>query len=228
MEILGVNINNLSRDQILERIEFFLSEPKFHQIATVNPEFILEAQKNSSFRNILNSCDLNIADGFGIKLAFWRFGQKLKCRLAGADLLMEILKIAQEKKLPVFLAINKDGLSSFEEIKKALLKIYPDLEVYGKDLNCHSREGGNDTILICNFGSPQQEIFINSQKYDNIRLAMGVGGAFDFITKKIRRAPKFMRFLGLEWFWRLAQQPKRIKRIFRAVVIFPIKLVFSK
>ena len=57
---------------------------------------------------------------------------------------------------------------------------------------------------------------------------MGVGGAFDFITKKIRRAPKFLRFFGLEWLWRLIQQPKRIKRIFRAIVMFPIKVIFKK
>ena len=123
MDVLGININNLSKEQILGRINFFLSENKFHQIATINPEFTLEAQKNLRFRKVLNSCDLNIADGFGIKLAFLRFGRKLKCRLAGADLMMEILKIAQEKKLPIFLAINKDGLSSFEEIKEAILKI---------------------------------------------------------------------------------------------------------
>jgi len=245
MDVLGININNLSKEQILGRINFFLSENKFHQIATINPEFTLEAQKNLRFRKVLNSCDLNIADGFGIKLAFLRFGRKLKCRLAGADLMMEILKIAQEKKLPIFLAINKDGLSSFEEIKEAILKIYPDLEIEGENLDCHSCESenpianfkdpaldshfrGNDVILFCNFGSPQQEFFINSLKYDNIRLAMGVGGAFDFITKKIRRAPKFLRFFGLEWLWRLIQQPKRIKRIFRAIVMFPIKVIFKK
>ncbi|MFZ2976030.1 MAG: WecB/TagA/CpsF family glycosyltransferase [Candidatus Moraniibacteriota bacterium] len=231
MNILGVKVDNLTKKEILEKIRTFLVEPKFHQIATINPEFILEAQKNLEFKNILNNCDLNVADGFGIKLAFWRFGKKLKARFTGADLMLEILKIASEQNLTIFLAVNKDGLSTFEETKDAILKIYPDLIIEGIDLeknvscfmfhvSCH--------VLFCNFGAPQQELFINSQKCDTIRLAMGVGGSFDFLTGKVRRAPKFLRLIGLEWLWRLILQPKRWKRIFNATIIFSYKILFNK
>ncbi len=236
-EILGVRIDNLDRFEILDKIKFFLTEPKFHQIATINPEFILEAQKNLNFRNILNSCDLNVADGVGIKLAFWRFGKNLKCRLAGADLMLEILKIAQTQKLSVFLAVNKNGLSTFEETKEAILKIYPDLTIEGitleKNVSCFMFHV-SCPIVFCNFGAPNQELFINSQKCDMIRLAMGVGGSFDFITKKVRRAPKFMQFIGLEWLWRIFQPQKwkfkkeRLRRIFQAVIFFPIKITINK
>ena len=122
MDILGVKIDNLSKKEILEKIEYFLNEPKFHQIATVNPEFILEAQKNEQFKNILNSCDLNIADGIGIWFAFLRFGKYLKSRITGADLMLEILKMANDRRLGIFLACRKDGLSSFEETKKSINK----------------------------------------------------------------------------------------------------------
>lgn len=243
--ILGVRIDNFNKKELFEKIEGFFLEEKFHQIATINPEFILEAQKNLGFKNILNNCALNVADGFGIKLAFWRFGKHLKARIAGADLMSKVLKIADKKKLSIFLAINKDGLSTFEEIKNAILKIYPELKINGRDFDCHSSENGNpvsnhsvftldsricgnDTILFCNFGAPYQEIFINSQKCDTIRLAMGVGGSFDFLTGKVRRAPKFLRLIGLEWLWRLILQPKRWKRIFNATIIFSYKILFNK
>jgi len=243
MNILGVKVDNLTKKEILEKVRFFLAEPKFHQIATINPEFILESQKNPEFKKILNNCNLNVADGFGIRLAFWRFGKKLKARFAGADLMLEILKIAQKQNLNVFLAVNKDGLSTFEETKEAILKIYPDLEINGgnidtkteaKLLSNRSLASVFGQILFCNFGAPHQELFINSQKCDTIRLAMGVGGSFDFLTRKVRRAPRFMQIIGLEWLWRIFQpqewkfKKERLRRIFQAVIIFPIKVFFNE
>lgn len=89
-------------------------------------------------------------------------------------------------------------------------------------------------ILICNFGAPYQEKFIfhNIKKLANVKLAIGLGGSFDFLTKKIKRAPRIMRKIGLEWLWRLIKQPTnkigRFKRVFRAVFIFPLKLLYWK
>jgi N-acetylglucosaminyldiphosphoundecaprenol N-acetyl-beta-D-mannosaminyltransferase len=230
MDILGVKVNNLSKKEILEKISLFLSEEKFHQISTVNQEFILAAQKNNKFKEILNNCDLNIADSIGIKFAFWWFGEKLKTRMAGIDLMQEILKIANEKKLKIFLAANSGGLSNWEKAKEAISKIYPDLEINGADINKNSVAGYwslvTGDIVFCNFGAPFQEKFLNSLKYDKIKLAVGVGGSFDYLTGKLKRAPKWMQFFGVEWLWRLILQPKRIKRIFNAVIVFPIKLIF--
>jgi N-acetylglucosaminyldiphosphoundecaprenol N-acetyl-beta-D-mannosaminyltransferase len=230
MKILGVKLDNLKKKEILEKMSHFLSEEKFRQIATINPEFILEAQKDEDFRNILNSCDLNIADGVGIKLAFWRLGEKLKCRMAGIDLMQEILKIANEKKLKIFLAANNRGLSNWEETREAILRKYSDLEISGANIDrnnfTYKLQPINYNLLLCNFGAPFQEKFLNSQKNDRIKLAVGVGGSFDYLTGKLKRAPKWMQFFGVEWFWRLLLQPKRIKRIFNAVIIFPIRIIF--
>lgn len=228
MKILNVRIDNFSKKEILERIENFLNEEKFHQIATVNPEFILQAQHDSEFKDILNGTDLNVADGIGIKYAFLRFGKFLKQRLAGVDLLHEILEIANKKKLTVFLAIRKDGLSSFEEIRNVLKGNYPDLKIIG-DGGDDQLQMTDDCILFCNFGASDQEKFIFNQKSAKIRLAMGVGGAFDFITKKAIRAPRIMQYFGLEWLWRLIQEPRyRFKRIVSAVIIFPIKVLINR
>lgn len=237
MYILGVRIDNISKEEIFEKIEKYLSEPRFRQIATVNPEFILEAQNNLIFKAVINCCSLNIADGFGITLAFWRYGKHLKYRMPGTDLMEEILRLADRKRLKLFLAVDKDGLSAFEEIRQTILKKYPDLTIEGADLDkdtdsCSAID--KHDILFSNFGAPHQETFLNCQKNGTIRLAMGVGGGFDFLTGKTRRAPRFMRQIGLEWLWRAIQpQPwkfkiKRLKRIRNAIVIFPLKILFKK
>ncbi len=230
MEILGIKIDNLEREEILSKIESFLDEPKFHQIATINPEFVLEAQKNEQFKKILNECDLNVADGYGLNLAFWLRGKKLKSRFPGADLLPEILRIAENRGLVVFLACRKDGLSSFSEIERAILENYPKLKLEGKNIDINDKHlelYAKYQIMICNFGSPEQEAFIQKQKNDTMRLAIGVGGALDFLSGRIQRAPNFWRKIGLEWLWRFIQEPGyRWKRIWRAVVVFPIKLIF--
>lgn len=225
-----MRVDNLTKAEVLEKIGLFLGEPKFHQIATVNPEFILHAQQDTNFKKILNATDLNVADGFGLNLAFWKKGERLKARIAGADLLLDILKIAQAQKLSVFLAINKDGLYSLEEVKSALEGQFEGLEVVGQELLKSERNLDIDKgeILLCNFGAPDQEKFLKSVKSDTIRLAIGVGGSFDFLTGKLKRAPRWMRQIGLEWLFRLIQQPRRFKRIWNAVVIFPIKILFSK
>lgn len=235
MHILGIRVDNISKEEILGKVEEYLAGPGFNQIATVNPEFILEAQNNLIFRAVINCCSLNIADGFGIKLAFWRRGEHLKHRMPGADLMEAILRSADKKKLKVFLAVNRDGLSNFEEIRQSILKTCPNLEIEGADLDkstdsCLAID--KHDILFSNFGAPQQETFLNCQKNGTIRLAMGVGGSFDFLTGKIRRAPMFLRRIGLEWLWRAVYpQPwkfkiKRLKRIWSAIVIFPLKILF--
>ncbi|MDD5396767.1 MAG: WecB/TagA/CpsF family glycosyltransferase [Candidatus Moranbacteria bacterium] len=232
MNILGIRIDNFGKKEILEKVGFFLNEPGFHQIATVNPEFVLQAQHDEKFKSILNKCDLNVADGIGLKYAFIRFGKWLRCRMAGTDLMHEILYLAYKYNYKVYVAANKSGLSTFEEIRERLEEMYPSLEIDGADFDPNGDPKpsiANHDILFCNFGAPHQEVFINSAKNDSIRLAMGVGGAFDFVTGKIKRAPKPIQFLGLEWLWRFFQEPKyRFKRIINAVIVFPIKIIFSQ
>ena len=82
----------------------------------------------------------------------------------------------------------------------------------------------------CNFGAPDQEYFLESLRgrSESVRLVMGVGGAFDFLTGKLPRAPRVFRVIGLEWLWRLFLQPSRWKRIWRAVVVFPIAVIQEK
>lgn len=235
MKILGIKIDNLSREEILKKIGDFLDEEKFHQIATVNPEFVLEAQKNNQFKNIINGCDLRVADGVGIFFAFLRFGKWLKCRLTGVELMEDVLQIAERKNLNIFLASWTGSLSSWQETRDAIAKKYPKLKIDGDNIDCKNTFYVlhlTSDIVFCNFGAPKQEFFLHSLKREkdaNIRLVVGVGGSFDYLTGKTLRAPKFVRILGMEWLWRLVSEPRyRFKRVFRAVIIFPIKVLLNK
>ncbi|MCK4554872.1 WecB/TagA/CpsF family glycosyltransferase [Candidatus Parcubacteria bacterium] len=240
INILGINISTLNKKQVLKKIEQFLQAGKQHQIVTPNPEFLLEAGHDEEFFYILNKADLTVPDGIGLKFAAWAMGKNIH-RVTGADLVTDILKVAQDRKLKVAILNWCDGLSKKEDIDNAVKKLYPKLNFIIKDID---KEIGNclparpwqagkleigslvkfkPDILFVALGAPWQEkwIYHNLPKLPSVKIAIGVGGAFDFLTGKIKRAPKFLRVLGLEWLWRLIKQPWRWRRIYNAVIVFP-------
>lgn len=232
MQVFGIGIDNYSRAEVVERIRVWLDDnDSFHRIATVGPEFLLLAKKNRAFRGALEAADLRVADGVGLHLPFFLAGESLTERVTGADLLPEIFKLAEARQLTISLMLDPGGLSSYELIKKTLLAQYPDLSVakFAPEYLTGSAPIPYH-IVFCNYGAPLQEIILAGlrEKPGSIRLAMGVGGAFDFLTGRIPRAPKWLRSLGLEWVWRLYQQPKRWRRIWSAVVVFPWKVLSQK
>lgn len=232
INILGIDIDVIDKKQTLLKIEEFLAGGKQNFTVTVNPEIILHAAEDKEFFNILNKADLSLADGVGLKMAGWLMMKNLP-RLTGADLAKDILKLAQDKDKRVAVVNWRGGLSGGKEIFAALKNKFSGLNI--KVFDFEREEAGNlselnnfsPEILFCNFGAPYQEKFIynNLAKMPSVKVGLGVGGAFDFLTGKIKRAPKFMRFLGLEWLWRLFKQPWRLKRIFNAVVVFPFKFL---
>lgn len=231
MQIFGITIDNLSRSEVINRLSLWLNSSSFHRIATVGPEFLLLATKNRAFRGALESADLRTADGVGLRLPFLLAGETLVARVTGADLLPEIFRLAEAKHLTVGLMLDPGGLSGYETIKKALLEAYPDMSV--AKFSPEYLTGSLPIpyhVVLCNYGAPLQEIMLAGLKGKpgNVRLAMGVGGAFDFLTGKVPRAPKILRSIGLEWLWRLWQQPKRFRRIWNAVFIFPVRVMSQK
>lgn len=213
-EILGVKIDNLIIEEALRKVEGFLEDGQQHYIVTPNPEFLVKAQKDEEFRKILNQADLAVADGIGLIFASWFLGQPLKQKITGTDLMEKICQKAAQKKWSVFLLGDRED-SLVKETADQLKKKYP-----GLDIKTDLKEA---SILFIAFGAPWQEKWIaqNLKKMSSVKLAMGVGGAFNFMAGRIRRAPKFFQRLGLEWLWRLFCQPWRIERIFRAVIVFP-------
>ncbi len=230
INILGVKISKISKKEALSRIEEFLNLDKQHYIVTPNPEIILLAKKDEEFFYILNNASLSLPDGIGLKFAALVMGENLK-RITGADITDDILKIASFKKLKVAILNRIDGLSSKNKIEKAIKKYYPDLNFKIFDIkrdekaqNLKFLEEYKPHILFAGLGAPWQEkiIYHSLKLFPFIKLGIGVGGSFDFLSGSAKRAPYFLRLIGLEWLWRLIRQPKRLKRIFNATVIFPL------
>lgn len=218
MTIFGVPLESFSQSEVLRQTEAALDRRRTLRIATVNPEYLLEARKNKAFRENLRAAELRVIDGMGIVLVARLMGEKL-VRYQGADLMHDILYLAEKKGIPVGLAIKEDGLSSFDEIKTALRRLYPALRI----------ERGipeEYAVVFCNYGAPKQEFFL--ENLYGTQLSMGVGGSFDYLTGKLPRAPKVLRKIGLEWVWRLSLQPRRFGRIWKAVILFPVLALFEK
>ena len=233
--ILGIKIDKLAKNELEENINKILNSSKVSYLVTPNPEIILEAHHDEELFYILNKADISLADGFGIKLAALLKKEKIR-RISGSDLTIKLLKKSEEEARKVLIINWIKGLSKKEDISLALNKKYPKLNFLILDLereeNLKEEElekinNFGPEIMFCGFGSPYQEKFIfhNKNKIKNLKLALGIGGSFDFISGKLKRAPLFFRFLGIEWFWRLILQPKRIRRIYKAVIIFSFKVL---
>lgn len=233
INILGVNISALSKNETLKKIEEFLLEKKQRYITTPNPEIILASLQDEEYKHILNSADISISDGIGIKFAAWTLGLNIT-KITGSDLTKWLLRSSEKRKLRIGIVNWGGGLSNMSDIKRALLKNHPALNFAIDDIEkddtyekCKNVLKLDPDILFVSLGAPYQEKFIfnNLSKFKNTKIAIGVGGSFDFLTKKATRAPKLMRSLGFEWLWRLIKKPTRIKRIFNAVVVFPVKFM---
>lgn len=210
--------------ETLEKIQGFFNDGRQHYIVTVNPEFVVLAQKDEEFRKILNSSDLAIADGVGIIWASRRLKQPLKERVTGTDLINQ-LRVKSEK-LKVFL------LGGRNQVAERIASEWPEVAGFTEDIavavdlinQCQP------DILLVALGAPRQEKWIaeNLKKIPSVKVAVGVGGAFDMIAGRITRAPIFLRKIGLEWLWRFVLQPWRAGRILKAVVLFPWLVLNSR
>ena len=238
-DVLGTKIDLVTLSDVLDFVDEAVLKKRKTQIATVNNEFIVEAQKNDEFKEVLRNSSLAVADSTGVvKAVKYLHGEEIE-RIPGADLFMEICKRAAKKGHRIYLLGGKNGVA--QKAKDHLLKLYRYLHVVGlKDGIYISGESDNSKIiqdinrtkpdiLFVGLGAPKQDIWINHNLEKlSCYVFIGVGGSLDYASNTIRRAPKAMREAGLEWLFRLIVQPKRIGRIFKATVVFPYLVFKSK
>lgn len=230
IKLLDIKLNNLSDSALQQLLTDYLNSQQNHLIVTVNPEFTLAAKKNQQFRDILNRADLSLPDGFGLSLAALTYGVKL-IRHTGADLTADLLVQAEKNNWPIAIINWRGGLSPAAILQPAILAKFSKLRFLIEDIGRNGHLGKRQlsrlnnfqpTIIFCSLGAPHQEYFLNKHKqtWPSARIMMGIGGSFDFIIGRIKRAPQFWRHCGLEWLWRLIQQPWRLQRIWNAVIVF--------
>ena len=223
VDILGIPIDRLTMPQTVAHITVFMVEPRLHQITTPNPEFVMTAQQDPDFQRILNQADLCLPDGIGLVWASRWLGQPIPERVPGSELVYQLAERAAAQNWSLFLLGAAAGVA--EEAGHILQTLYPGLIIAGTyagspdpredETICGRINTSQADILYVAYGAPQQDKWIDRNRHTltTVRVAMGVGGALDFITGKAIRAPRIMQRLGLEWLYRLWREPWRWRRM---------------
>jgi N-acetylglucosaminyldiphosphoundecaprenol N-acetyl-beta-D-mannosaminyltransferase len=219
--ITGIPVSNLSEQDTVEVIEALISEGGTHYGAVVNAAKLVAASRDDALRGVLLNADLVTADGMSVVWASRVLGKALKERVAGIDLFERLVERAASKGLAVyFLGAREEAVRATVEL---FAKRYPALRVAGyrngyfeaSDSRqvCEAIKQTNADLLFVAMGSPRQENWIASNlALTGVRFALGVGGSFDHLGGRARRAPRWMQRSGLEWLHRLAQEPRRLWR----------------
>lgn len=238
VRILGVDIDNIDIDEAgkitKELVE--TSNKTCKIVVAPNTEFIMMAQKDEEFFDVLKSADLATPDSVGIMLG-GKFQKKpFKQRIPGQAYFRKVLEIGEKENWSFYLLGGKDDVPQIAA--ENLKKIYPNINIVGYHEGFFELEGEEKVIqeinslkpnvLFVAMGAPLQEKWIAKYKNDlKVDIAAGQGGTFDYEAGKIKRAPKIFQKLCIEWLWRLILQPSRIIRML-ALPVYLFKITFTK
>lgn len=216
--LLGVGFNNLRINDVLELIiKGLVKNEKKYYVVTPNPEILVLADGDVNYKKVLNEAKLALPDGTGVIIASRLLSKPLRGKIHGVDLMENLCK--EVSKRPITVGFLGAGPNVAELTAECLREKYPGLKINFTKTEWNFEKKYPETdILFVAFGSPKQEIWIaeNLSKLP-VKVAIGVGGAFDFVSGKVRRAPVFVRKLGFEWLFRLIIEPWRIKRQLRLI-----------
>ena len=219
-EILGIQFDNLSREEAKAAGPAMLRSQHFHYAVTPNPEFILAADRDLEFQKILNKADLVLPDGIGVVYSAQILGRPLKGRVAGFDFACDMLDVLDQLGGRLYLLGAKPGVA--EEAGRQILETHPNIilcgvhDGYFKDSDPVARqvaEARPDLLFVC-LGAPKQEKWIaRFGLLTGAKLAIGLGGCLDVFAGNVERAPEKWQKAGMEWAYRLMKEPKRIGRM---------------
>lgn len=223
MRILGVRVDCVDMAGAVGAVVRLVAEGgPTRLVATVNPEFVMRARADVRFGQALESAALCVADGIGVVWAMRRQGCPQYERVSGIDLVARLAAECAGRGWRPFLLGSRPGVA--EEAARRLEADNPGLEVAGTHAGSPRPEDDDEAvcriaaarpdILLVAYGAPHQELWIaRNQPRLPVPVAIGVGGTFDFLSGRVRRAPSWMRRAHLEWLWRLALQPARVRRM---------------
>ena len=219
-DIFGVLFDNFTIPEAIQKAIESLDNNKPFVIATPNPEIVEVARKDAEYKTIINSSDIVTPDGIGIVYASKFLKGHIKERAAGFDIVCGIIGELNKRCGSVFLFGSKPGVA--EDAAKNLNAEYPDLKISGcrngyfkddADIIQEIQNASPDLLLVC-LGAPKQEKWIYKNKdILNAKILVGAGGTLDVLAGNVKRAPEIFIKCGLEWFYRLVKEPKRIGRM---------------
>jgi N-acetylglucosaminyldiphosphoundecaprenol N-acetyl-beta-D-mannosaminyltransferase len=221
VDILGVGVDRLTRRQAVERaVELATTHPGSLAV-TPNAELVWIAQRDDELRRVLNQADLAVADGVGVVWACRIQGTPVPERVAGYDLMIELLAKAAEKGLKVFLIGGRPGVAELAATQAC--RLFPALSVAGfahgyfspaeETAVCAAVNRTRPAFLFAGMGAPRQEKWLARNLTElGAGLVMGVGGGLDVLAGRVARAPSWVIRLNLEWLYRLLREPSRLRR----------------
>ena len=242
VNILSVNISKKNLKETTDLLCKWIDEKHKKRICVTPVNCVLWAYRDLNLRKIYNTSDLNLADGVPLLWASKLFGEKIRGRVTGLDLLPEFTNVSNEKGYSVFLLGAKEGVG--QKLADTFKQQYPNLKIAGVYSPPFAEKFSEEenkkmidminaakpNILWVSLTAPKQDYWIHEHLDKlNINIAIGVGGAFEVTAGLIKRAPKWMQRSGLEWFYRFLQEPTRLfKRYFIEAPVFIPLIIFQK
>lgn len=222
VEILGVHVDAVTMAQAVERVAQLIAAGKPSLVATANAEMLLRATHDDELKTILNAAKLVVPDGAGTVWAARHLGKFMPERVAGADLVLELMKLAPAKSWKFFMFGAAPGIADKAKLKAETL--CPGIKIVGTRNGYFTAADESDIIaqiknsradvLLAALGVPKQEKWLAAHLHElNVPVSIGVGGTFDVMAGVVKRAPLWMQRARLEWLFRAMLQPSRAGRL---------------
>ncbi|MBC5805594.1 MAG: WecB/TagA/CpsF family glycosyltransferase [Candidatus Eremiobacter antarcticus] len=221
LQVLGSRVHGVDMTQACARIEALVDEQRFAHVVTFGSEMAMLARRDGAYRDVINGADLVVPDSIGLVSAMRVLGRPECERVAGIDLVADLCAMCARRGFGIYLLGGAPSVAA--AAADELLKRYPGLQVAGvrdgyfpssddADVADGVRRSGAQLLFVA-LGFPKQEFWIRGNAVRlGAMVCMGVGGSFDVIAGRLKRAPALARRLGLEWLYRLAREPRRWRR----------------
>ncbi|HMZ45542.1 MAG TPA: WecB/TagA/CpsF family glycosyltransferase [Chitinophagaceae bacterium] len=238
IELFNCPIDAITMHQTLNKIENAIIQKQHLHHVVVNVAKLVHMQNNSELRESVVNCDIINADGQGVVWASKILGKKIPERVAGIDLMQNLVQLAHDKKYKIFFfgaeehivkeVVNKYTNQFSHSIIAGYRNGYFNKEEESEIANEIANSGAN--ILFVAMGSPKKENFLFNYKQvlQKLNFVMGVGGSFDVVAGKVKRAPVWVQKIGMEWFYRMAQEPRRLFMRYFTTNLALIKLILKE
>jgi len=234
--VLGISFDNISIGETAEKVDEFARSGIPHLVVTPNPEIIMACRRDETLREIINGASLRLPDGVGVIWASKVLKSPIKERVTGIDLAVKIASLAEQKGYKIFLLGSKPGVA--EGAAEYLSRNFSKLKIAG---TYHGYFSENEEqkilenirslkpdIVFVGLGSPKQEKWASANLQNfGASVCLTIGGSMDVLAGRVKRAPKWMQRIGLEWFYRLLMEPWRFRRQL-ILVKFVLLVIFTK
>lgn len=222
IDVLGIGFDNVTMDEAVAQGDRLMNTEGAHYVVTPNPEIVEVCREDTAARDAVNGADLVLPDGIGIVKGAAMLGTPLKEKTPGIEFAGRLMGKMAEQGKRLFLLGAKPGVAEMAAVR--LGRQYPGLMIVGTHDGYFKEDGsvveeirqsGADCVFVC-LGAPKQEFWMaKNGSATGARLLCGLGGSLDVFAGTVQRAPEFWSRHGLEWFYRLCKEPKRIGRMMK-------------